>query len=304
MAGTSHNKWHNAFWCRRAGVPCVPLRRAGVCAVAVMVAVLVSVALCPASARAVPCGSIIIEARYGQGAAAEPISGDTWRLAQVAAATLADNGALVYTATEAFSSFDRDWAALSASELREAARELGAYAQEHDLLTYGAAVADASGRALFEGVAPGLYLAARTDVAGENQTVVCDPVLVSVPLYEDGSWVFNVTAAPKFEGSDNPSGNQQETPEDKTQEPADTAGGLLRPFKLPQMGDWLSLFALLAIAVAALLVAGGWLLRRRTLRKASAPTRGGGPSSAAADQEPVALPDQEPARPPHRDADK
>lgn len=246
-------------------------------------------------------GSITIEARYGQGEDAEPMSGDTWCLAQVSSAALTDAGAPVYTATEAFSSFDRDWAALGASELRDAARELGTYAQEHGLLTYGASVTDACGRALFEGVAPGLYLAVRTDAAGENQAVACDPVLVSVPLYEDGSWVFNVTAAPKFESSDDVPGKQPEAPAEEPQEPEDAAGGFLRPFKLPQMGDGLSILALLAGAVAALFVAGGWLLRRRALRKAAASTRGDVPLSAAALQEPTPQPNQEPADRPNQE---
>lgn len=272
---------------------------------AVVIILLACASFCPAAAVAAPCGSIAIEAACWQGGTAVPVSGDTWRLAQVASAQFSDDGdELSYATTEAFAAFDYDWASLDASGLREAARDLGAYARDHDLLTDGASVTNESGRAIFCGLAPGLYVAVRTDVASANRAYVCDPVLVSVPMREDGAWLFDVAANPKFENpgdqpenpsdepsdnpsdnpsdkpSDNPSehpeGNPSETPPAESQEPAGVVDRLLSYLKLPQLGDARVAGSLLAAAVALLCVATGWRLRRRASRAAASASKGDG----------------------------
>ena len=247
--------------CRRHAPRHIELvRRAGACVLMVVAMALASLAVRPVAVGAETLGSITVTASYRQGEEAAPVFGDTWRLAQVASAELSADGAPVYATTSAFDSFDCDWASLGASGERKAARELGTYAQGHGLLTDGSAVTDAAGRAVFRDLAPGLYLLVRDGVASDNQTLTCDPVLVSVPLLEDGSWVFDVSAAPKFESSGDAAGETPEGPATEPQEPESALDQLLHAFGLPALGD-AQLAIVLVIAAAALLSAIiAWLL--------------------------------------------
>lgn len=250
-----------AALCRRHAPRHIELvRRVGACVLMVVAMALASLAVRPVAVGAETLGSITVTASYRQGEEAAPVFGDTWRLAQVASAELSADGAPVYSTTSAFDSFDCDWASLGASGERKAARELGTYAQGHGLLTDGSAVTDAAGRAVFRDLAPGLYLLVRDGVASGNQTLTCDPVLVGVPLLEDGSWVFDVSVAPKFESSGDAAGETPEGPTTEPQEPESALDQLLHAFGLPALGD-AQLAIVLVIAAAALLSAIiAWLL--------------------------------------------
>lgn len=288
MAGISHSARRGALRGRRTGAV-----RGVAARVLVAAAVALACALLhPAVAAAEASGSITIEAAYRQGETAVPVSGDTWGLAQVASATPRDDGTLAYETCADFAPLDRDWASLDASGLREAARDLGTYARDHDLLAAGRSVTDGSGRASFLGLPTGLYVAVRTDAADANQALACDPVLVSVPLYEDGSWAYDVTVDPKFEGPDGPSSDDppdnpsdttpetpSETPGAQSPESGGTAGGILHDLGLPQLGDPQTALALLAAAAALACAAAGWLLHLRTRRGAAAtPQEGDAPA--------------------------
>ena len=120
---------------------------------------------------------------------------------------------------------------------------------------------DGDGRAVFRDVAPGLYVAVRTDVASANEALTCDAVLVSVPLLEDGAWVYDVTVAPKFETSGGASGEEPQTPAAKPQEPERPLDRFLSALGIPATGGTLVVFALGIAVVALLCLAAARLLR-------------------------------------------
>lgn len=261
VAGISHSMQAAAMRERRERGRCVRALGAVARVAAVIVLALAGMILRPADAAALSYGSITIDAVYGQGEAAQPVSGDTWRLALVATATPLDDGSFAYTTTDGFAPLDRDWVSLDASGWRAATRELGAYAQDHGLLTDGACVTDSDGRAVFRDVAPGLYVAVRTDVASANKALTCDAVLVSVPLLEDGAWVYDVTVSPKFETSGDASGEEPQTPAAKPQEPESPLDRFLSALGIPATGGTLAVFALGVAATALLCLALARLLR-------------------------------------------
>ena len=115
-----------------------------------------------------------------------PLAGDGYALYAVASAEVDGNG-IRYKTLDPFGSLDCDWPSLTAAELREAAyaaRDI-VEAQKADVLDE--LVTDESGRAASYGLAPGVYLLVRTDVAQVNADVVIDPMLVGIPTMVDGA---------------------------------------------------------------------------------------------------------------------
>lgn len=131
------------------------------------------------------------------------------------------------------------------------------------------------GRAAFGGLALGLYLVVQTQAADGYEAIA--PFLVSVPIYEDGTYLYEVDATPKMgiltEAADpeptipEPTAPEPTTPAPTVPEtaPSETAGTEIitpgpTPPTLPQTGqlNW----PVPALAVLGLcLFLAGWMLR-------------------------------------------
>lgn len=78
----------------------------------------------------------------------------------------------------------------------ELAKQLADYAGKHDINGTTITI-DSNGTARFADVEPGLYLLVQ-EQAAEGYYIV-DPFLVSIPLLENGSYIYDVDASPKME---------------------------------------------------------------------------------------------------------
>ncbi|KAB8287594.1 surface-anchored protein [Bifidobacterium ramosum] len=220
-------------------------------------------------AQAAPVGSITIDAQWDRGADGQTaLAGDTYAIVRIASAELdADTGAIrAFHTLKPFSSFDRDWAKLTSSELNAAAKQLDAYVTKHRQYAE-TGVTDGAGRTYFTDLDAGIYLIARTAVASANQRYDCDPFLVAVPETNSGTPTYAVTAEPKF--SDNggitpPNPNPSPNPSPEPNNPSEpskptqptTPGSQSTPKTPANTGAAVSVIALAAIAltVTALII--------------------------------------------------
>ncbi|MCD8231818.1 MAG: hypothetical protein LUD14_08390 [Clostridiales bacterium] len=104
-----------------------------------------------------------------------------------------DDGNMVYSFTDAFadSGVSLDDVTADSSSL---ASDLSDYAAVHSDIT-GIAIKNTDGKVVFDGLELGLYLVVQTTQSDGYYTM--NPFLISVPLDEDGSWVYHVDASPK-----------------------------------------------------------------------------------------------------------
>lgn len=182
-----------------------------------------------ASAASGRVGTLTISATVADGGT-RVLAGDTYAVAQVADATIGDDGTINgFSTRDAFSAVGRDWGSLSSSQYNEAAKELAEYASSHGLYDVtDHAVTGADGRAVVRDLAPGLYLVSRTAVADANSAYVCDAFLVAIPETEPGTSGgassaanYAVVASPKFEQVPAPGPEPSENPSGKpTPEPS------------------------------------------------------------------------------------
>lgn len=202
----------------------------------------------PQTAAAAPKGSISLSVVTQDSNGSHQLAGDTFTLVQVATTQVHDGGSgqstgVTYTMLAGFERYDSDWASLSASDVAAAAKNLAQAAFDAGALDAGVPrkVPEGARTLTFSGLDSGLYLVVRTGVADANKGLTCDPVLVSVPLLEDGSFTYDVDVDPKFEWTDvdHPGGNGGGTEADRG-----------TPGWLPKTGDYV-------IGVVCLLVAGG-----------------------------------------------
>lgn len=232
-------------------------------ATALSVLTFVTIAAPARIAQAAPVGSITIDAQWDRGTANQTaLAGDTYAIVRIASADLdADTGVIrAFRTLKPFSSFDRDWAKLTSSELNTAAKQLNAYAAKRQLYV-DTGVTDGVGRAYFTDLDAGIYLIARTAVASANQRYDCDPFLVAVPETNSGTPTFAVTAEPKFSDNGgvtppNPSPNPSPQPEPNQPNQPTTPGTSTKPKTPANTGATVSVIALAAIAltVAALII--------------------------------------------------
>lgn len=170
-----------------------------------------------------------------------------------------DDGDYGFAPSAAFeaagASFDAETLA-SASASAALADELVDFAAQQGVSGTAVAVGE-DGTALFEGLEPGLYLAVQTEASDGFEPA--DPFLVSVPMLEDGTYVYDVDASPKV-STLVPAPEEPPTP----QEPETPTGD-----KLPQTGQLNWPIPVLAVAGLALF-AFGWALRASGRRAASA----------------------------------
>ena len=127
----------------------------------------------------------------------------------------------------------------------ERAEELAEYADAYKFVGTEKQV-DNGGKVSFTGLEPGLYLLVQHQAASGYQAVT--PFLVSVPVMEDGVYVYDVDASPKVELVKVPDTNEPP-------EPVKPSGPTL-----PQTGqlNWpIPLLAVMGLALFSI----GWLLR-------------------------------------------
>ena len=189
----------------------------------ILAAVLLSIPVLSVSAHEVPDltrrGSVAISMSYR----GQPIPGGTLTVLRVA---------------EVKSDFAECGIPAEEPESAELARELARMAGEKGLTGTTAAV-DAGGRAKFEDLELGLYLVVQNEAAEGFKKI--NPFLVSVPLQEEGRYIYDVDTAPK---------NLPE-PETKPTEPTPPP-----PPDLPQTGQTNWPIPVLTVAGLALVMAG------------------------------------------------
>lgn len=144
-------------------------------------------------------------------------------------------------------------------ESARTAGKLAAYAEEKELPGVTREI-DKDGKVVFSGLKPGLYLLVQEENApGYNPA---DPFLVSVPMLEDGSYLYDVNASPKVELKESPRKPHKpgtETPPSPSNPPSGS-GPTLPGTTLPQTGqvNW----PIPVLTMAGLcLFAAGWYLR-------------------------------------------
>lgn len=209
-------------------------------------------------AYAAPSGSLTLACATGNGQALE---GDTWSLVRVADAELDASGTAVasYEMRGAFAGFAYRWDRMDSSEVAAAARELAEFAGANGLYETSG-LADAGGRVAFYGLAPGLFLLERTDIAEGNEASACDPLLVAVPLAEGEALVYDVTAYPKFESGEQPPAQTppagEEPPAETTEPPSEWTDGALS-----QTGDYVMTIVGTLLVMGGIMLASGRALR-------------------------------------------
>ena len=77
-----------------------------------------------------------------------------------------------------------------------AAAELAAYAEEREIPMQTGEISEA-GTILFRELEPGLYLLMQKDAA--DGYIEVNPFLVSIPMLEDGEYIYAIDASPKVE---------------------------------------------------------------------------------------------------------
>lgn len=187
-------------------------------------------------------GSISLTMKNSSGTA---VSGGNLTIYRVAQITK-DNANLAYTPTSDFASFTKPLDNLEDANL---AKELADYTKKQSL-TGTTTTIGSSGIAKFENLALGLYLVVQPKAADNYNAV--NPFLVSVPLQEDGIWVYDVDASPKVEA-------YIKTPTNPTTPTTATPIIPTTPGKLPQTGQLNWPIPILAIS-GLLLFTLGWSL--------------------------------------------
>lgn len=120
-----------------------------------------------------------------------PVGGGKLSLYMVASVGFR-NGHMTYELTADFSGSGADLSVLGDEELAVTLRD---YALSRDL-DHRSESADESGRALFGALETGLYLINQSETPAGYFPI--KPFLVSLPLAEDGKWVYDVDASPKM----------------------------------------------------------------------------------------------------------
>ena len=159
--------------------------------VSILVCLLVMAAVLPVSVSAAqsiqtdaPCSLTIVYQQEDT-----PMTGARFRIYRIA--EISENGNL--TATQAFSRYEVDLTALDSA----AAQTLLGYAQLDEIEPDLVLTLDDRGTATAERLATGVYLIAGDRVQTEAGSYTCTPMIVSLPVEQDGSWNYILTVSPK-----------------------------------------------------------------------------------------------------------
>ncbi len=187
-------------------------------------------------------GTITVEMQYDS----QPVTGGTlaaYRVGRIQE----DNGDYSFTRTEAFAAFD---GVLEEPYSQELAKVLADYAKEYNIPPT-ATIDNPNGKAVFDSLDLGLYLIVQTKAAPSYEPLT--PFLVSVPLWEEGHYQYDVNARGKFELKQSPKPEEPVAPTDP---------------KLPQTGQLNWPIPLLTVSGLCLILLGwGLYVGKRGRRK-------------------------------------
>ena len=179
-------------------------------------------------------GAITVEMKYD----GETVTGGTltaYRVGQVQE----DNGDYSFVKTSDMDAFYGDYDDISTVKLAE---DVAAFVKAHSIRTY-ATVENIEGKAAFTDLELGLYLIVQTKESEGYEAI--KPFLVSVPMNEDGHYVYQVNAKGKFQLQQEPKPATPPTSFDP---------------KLPQTGqlNWpIPVLVMLGLGLLSI----GWILR-------------------------------------------
>lgn len=172
------------------------------------------------------------------------VPGGTLMLYRVGAVSEED-GNHSFVLTGDFADGNQEVADISSSDF---AKKLAEYAESRSLSGREVNI-DGGGNAVFSDLELGLYLIVQEEAAEGYETVV--PFLVSVPITENGSYLYDVDASPKIELKKNETTTPPVAPPSDTPDPV-----------LPQTGQLNWPVPVLTV-IGLLLFSIGWSLRFR-----------------------------------------
>ena len=178
-------------------------------------------------------GTITVEMQYDS----QPVTSGTlaaYRVGQIQE----ENGNYYFVNTEAFEAFEGE---LEEPYTQELAQALADCAKKHNIPST-ATVENVTGKTVFDSLDLGLYLIVQTKAAPGYEPL--NPFLVSVPLWEEGHYQYEVSAKGKFELKQSPKPEEPVTPTDP---------------KLPQTGQLNWPVPILVISGLCLILLG-WIL--------------------------------------------
>lgn len=237
---------------------------------AVLLCAVILCAAVPVYAKEVPDinrrGSVRIAMYYGDTA----VGGGTLTLYRVGAVTETD-GDYNFAEVGDFAGYKGTYEGTLGENLSaESAQKLAQYVSDNHIAGITQTIGS-DGSVVFSDLETGLYLLIQENAADGYKQVM--PFLVSLPLYEDGTYVYNVDASPKveLEKSSNPAEpSDPDIPKEpsKPEEPT-TPGEPNVPAEptLPKTGQLNWPIPVLAV-LGVLLFAAGWALRSDLRRNA------------------------------------
>lgn len=188
-------------------------------------------------------GSVTVKMTYKNKA----VSGGTLTLYRVGAVAEED-GNYSFALTGDFTGSRADLTDLSSADTAES---LAKYADNKKLSGTSKKIGS-NGKASFSGLNPGLYLLVQTKAASGYRKA--DPFLVSVPMMEEGTYLYDVDASPKVELEKENSPKKPTTPSSPPKPAAPSSP------VLPQTGQLNWPVPVLAVS-GLLLFSAGWILR-------------------------------------------
>lgn len=155
--------------------------------------------------------------------------------------------------------FKNSGASLTELSDPELAENLAGYAEDRRIAGVTENIDD-SGKIIFAEQATGLYLLVQREAAEGYSKI--SPFLVSVPMEENGTYVYTIDASPKMELEKEPATTPETREESETPEKPTTPSQPTVPGNptLPQTGQLNWPIPILAVSGLALFL-GGWLLR-------------------------------------------
>ena len=203
-----------------------------------------------ASAQDVPDlsrkGSITITMRQGETA----VPGGSLTLYRVGEVR-EENGNYSFALTGDFTGCGQSLTNIQSAQL---AKNLAQYVADHDLIGTTREI-DSSGTVTFPQLTLGLYLLVQNKAASGYHKA--EPFLVSVPMQENGAYVYNVNASPKVEVKKT---SEPGNPGSKNPSTSTTSTSGKSQSKLPQTGQLNWPVPVLAVLGMGLFSAG-WMLR-------------------------------------------
>lgn len=150
-------------------------------------------------------GSLVVEMAYN----GDPVTSGTltaYRVGEIHE----ENGNFSFQKTEAMESFSGSFEDVGSAALAE---DIAAFVKTQKLPAY-AKVENQDGAVVFSDLELGLYLIVQTKASTGFEPL--KPFLVSVPMYEDGRYVYEVNAAGKFQLHQKPQPTTPTKPPDPT----------------------------------------------------------------------------------------